>query len=148
MHQRRFCLKVGLDTDILLTWKNRHSSRSTPAISVLRVLLCVSFYCGPACYHEKSQKICFRQVLVGSRKLWVANVEKSRFFWIIQIEFSRVPGELRRYYSVQRGFQIAAEPVLIRRTHADLRFDEFSEIFRPCWTTKSRQIMRFDNCSV
>ena len=78
MRQRRFCSKDELDTDMRFGWKNLRSSGVHGWISVLRLMLCTTFYCGSACYREESQKICFRLVLVGARSPWrVEHVENS-----------------------------------------------------------------------
>ena len=79
MGQRRFCSKDELNSDILFGQKNLHCSGVHGWISVLRLLLCTTFYGGSACYSEDSKKICFRQVLVTTRSAWrVENVENSQ----------------------------------------------------------------------
>ena len=79
MRQRRFCFKDELNIIIRFGWKNLHSSGVHGWISVLRLLLCTTFYCGSACYREESQKICFR------KRFGVIKVVMKMRFWVVVV---------------------------------------------------------------
>ena len=109
MHQRQFCFKDELNTDVVFGRKKLHSSRSTSSFCPLRLLLWTTFNGEWFWIGEESQKICFRWVLVGSRSARrVENVENSPKsdlsgrFWSLKIAkslCSRKIGAARKQHS-------------------------------------------------
>ena len=65
-----------------------HSSGSNRSILVLRLLLCTSFWCGPAWSHPGFQNICFRWVLVRTRSSMETHFFKNWYFYNVFIDCS------------------------------------------------------------
>ena len=114
MRQWRFCSKDELDTDVGLASKHLHSSRFCGCILLLRLLLCTTFNGEQVWIGERFQKICFRQVLVGSRsswkthfRVWGQNFEKSKIRWKVTSPGSKwAPKIQNRFADAKSGSQI------------------------------------------